>query len=154
VFSEAAGSRFQNRSYYVLGATMVGSPKSLTDLRKIDANLRVTCLDCGHEAEWNREALIAELIRRRRNLAWSELPRHFRCAAPGCRSKRVRLLAIPFGEQEHPPPPELERFLAATETLIAALREGNGTVPALQRMAAARTEYEATKRALIAWAML
>jgi hypothetical protein len=130
---------------------MVGSPKMLTDLRKIDASLRVTCRACGNAREIDREQLIRDLMRRGRSLAWDLVPRALRC---GCGSKDVRLLILPFGEKDHPAPAELVRFIAATDALISASRSGQANVEVLSRLSAASLEYHEAKRALIAWAML
>jgi hypothetical protein len=96
---------------------MVGSPKRLTDLRRINASLCVTCRACGNVRDVDREQLIADLLRRGRSLDWGLVPRALRC---GCGSKDVHLLIVPFGEQDHPPPAELVRFIAATEALLEA----------------------------------
>jgi hypothetical protein len=130
---------------------MVGSPKMLTDLRKIDASLRVTCRTCGNAREIDRERLIRDLLTRGRSLDWSLVPRALRC---GCGSKDVRLLIIPFGDQDHPAPAELLRFLAATEALMDARRSGQANVEVLTRLSVASLEFHEAKRALIAWAML
>ncbi|WP_129586362.1 hypothetical protein [Sphingomonas montana] len=75
---------------------MVGPPKSLRDLRKIEANLIVTCRTCRHSHEFDRETLIVDLMRRRRNLDWYLLPHHFRCT---CGSKDVRLSVVAFADR-------------------------------------------------------
>jgi hypothetical protein len=130
---------------------MVGSPKRLTDLRRINASLRVTCRACGNVRDVDREQLIADLLRRGRSLDWGPVPRALRC---GCGSKDAQLLIIPFGEQEHPAPAELVRFIAATEVMIEAAWSGQTNVESLSRLAAARLEYQEAKRALVAWAMI
>jgi hypothetical protein len=44
---------------------MVGSPKTLHDLRKVDADLQVICRTCSRRVYLDREWLIAELMRRK-----------------------------------------------------------------------------------------
>jgi hypothetical protein len=73
---------------------MVGDPKDLSDLRRVEATLRVTCRRCGHAREFDIGELGRELSRRRKSSAWDALPHHFRC---GCGARRPRLLPIPFG---------------------------------------------------------
>lgn len=74
---------------------MVGHPKHLSDLRRIQASLRVTCRRCLHRREFTlaeAEALLAG-----RNQAWELLPGYFRCAR--CTVKQAELLPIPFGDR-------------------------------------------------------
>lgn len=131
---------------------MVGPPKSLLDLRKLDADLRVTCRRCGRTHDFHREALTALLMQRHKNLAWDMLPSHFRCSVEACRSKDVRLAVVPFGRPKSRRT-AVERFVRAVEEMLAAIGQGDENVPALQRMSAARLEYEEAKAALIAWSV-
>jgi hypothetical protein len=133
---------------------MVGSPKSLTDLRKIDASVRVTCRACGRVRLLDREKLILDLMARRRNLAWSALPTYFRCAATGCGSKDVRLVAVPFAPAEIDGETLVGALVTAADRLIEALRVPGGGVPALQEMAEARAGFESAKIALVTWVRL
>lgn len=75
---------------------MVGDPKYLTDLHRIQARLRVTCRACGNVREFGVDELWRELFRRRRNTAWELLPGYLRCR---CGAKGPRLLILPFAER-------------------------------------------------------
>lgn len=77
---------------------MVGSPKSLYDLHRVEAQVRVTCRGCGATETWELEALITEVRKNGGNTDWKaahwaiKCPRH--CASP-----RITLLPLPFGKQ-------------------------------------------------------
>lgn len=77
---------------------MVGPPKSLHDLHRVEAQVRVTCRGCGAVETWELNALIAEVCNNGGNTDWRaahwsvKCPRH--CASP-----RISLLALPFGKQ-------------------------------------------------------
>lgn len=75
---------------------MVGDPKYLSDLDRIEARLRVTCRRCRNVREFGTDELGRELFRRRKNTAWELLPDHFRCR---CGAKWPRLLILPFAEK-------------------------------------------------------
>lgn len=130
---------------------MVGSPKSLLDLRRIDAGVRVTCNACGRTSLLEREKLIDDLLRKRRNLAWGLLPRYFRCSSLACRSKDVALRPEPFAAAETRGNALVDHFVLAAERLIVAMRASGSATPELQEMAAARSGFEAAKRALLDW---
>jgi hypothetical protein len=131
---------------------MVGPPRTLHDLRRIEANLVVTCRACGRAKEFDLETLIADLLRRRRSLEWHLLPGHFRCGAPGCGSKDIRLSAPAFPNRLRLESlPEIRAFLDATDLLIARLLDVHMQAEARDAVAQARTDYEAAKRALIGW---
>ncbi|USI72729.1 hypothetical protein [Sphingomonas morindae] len=127
---------------------MVGDPKSLTDLRKIEAGVQVTCRQCGRVKLLDREQLIADLVRRCRPLTWSTLPAQLRCA---CGSKRVYLVAMPFAGRDGPLEPLVQRLVAAADRMVAALGRASTAAPALREMAEARMEFEQAKRALLTW---
>ena len=88
--------REHRRSASVLKASayVVGNPKHLSDLRKIEATLRVSCRRCGHAREFDIGELAQILMAKRKSDVWTELPQHFRCQ---CGARRPRLLPIPFG---------------------------------------------------------
>lgn len=134
---------------------MVGPPRTLCDLRKIEANLIVTCRACGRAKEFDREVLIADLMRRQRSLDWHLLANHFRCGADTCRSKDIRLSAPAFPDRLRLERlPEIREFIGTTDELIARLMDMNKNVHSLEAAAHARTRYEAAKRALIGWGWL
>lgn len=77
---------------------MVGDPKTLADLYRVEAQVRVTCRSCKATEIWELDALMAEVRRNGGSIDWRSsraairCPRH--CAAP-----MIDLLAIPFGKQ-------------------------------------------------------
>ncbi|TPG51677.1 hypothetical protein [Sphingomonas glacialis] len=54
-------------------AAMVGAIKTLTDLHRIEAAVRVTCNECGHVPMCDREALIQHRNRHRDTLDWDSV---------------------------------------------------------------------------------
>ena len=77
---------------------MVGNPRFLSDLYRVEAQVRVTCRGCKATEIWELDALIAEVRRNGGNTDWRaarsaiKCPRH--CAAPW-----IDLAPIPFGRQ-------------------------------------------------------
>lgn len=78
---------------------MVGSPKHLSDLRKIEADVRITCRQCGFEDDWARQALVDHLIATGGSQVWSEITRHLRCRRFGCGSADLRALPVPYARR-------------------------------------------------------
>lgn len=76
---------------------MVGDPKHLSDLARIEAAVRVTCRACGHQRQFGRNELAGELMRRRRNSAWEMIPDALKCR---CGAKHPRLLVLPFADRD------------------------------------------------------
>ena len=77
---------------------MVGPPKSLYDLQRIDAQVQVTCRGCNTTEEWELDALIAEVRKNGGNTPGRAAHRAIRCPKR-CASPRLTLLALPFGKQ-------------------------------------------------------
>ncbi|MEH3046526.1 hypothetical protein [Sphingomonas adhaesiva] len=75
---------------------MVGPPKTLYDLRKVEAALRVTCRACGGVKLVDREALIADRRFSRRSLEWPAVLSDLPC--PICSSADVKVAGVPFAE--------------------------------------------------------
>ncbi|MEH3046172.1 hypothetical protein [Sphingomonas adhaesiva] len=77
---------------------MVDDPKSLSDLYRVEAQVRVSCRGCGAAEVWELDALIAEVRANGGNTDWrgarSALKCPRRCAAP-----RIDLLPLPYGKQ-------------------------------------------------------
>lgn len=92
---------------------MVGPPKTLQDLRRVEGAVRVTCRTCGHVALLDREQLIGERLLHRRSCNWSIVRSELRCRAPKCDSESVRVDGVPFSENAHE-----VRQRRATMTLI------------------------------------
>ena len=127
---------------------MVGDPKSLYDLERIEAGVQATCRECGHVRLLNREKLIGDLMRRRRPLSWETLPTQMRCA---CGSKRVHLIPMPFSDRKTPIAKLVETLVVAADRLVTALATRGSATSELTEMAAARQAFEDAKRALLAW---
>jgi hypothetical protein len=78
---------------------MVGQPKHLSDLRKIEADVRITCRQCGFEDDWTREALAEHLFDIGGSQVWSEITRHLSCRRFGCGSRNLRALPVPYARR-------------------------------------------------------
>lgn len=78
---------------------MVGSPKNLHQLRKMDAQVRVTCTSCKATEVWELEALIAEVRNNGGNTDWRAARYSLKCSKR-CASPMITLLPIPYGRQE------------------------------------------------------
>lgn len=129
---------------------MVGPPKRIEDLRRLDANIRIVCAKCKHARVFDRELLIAELARRKKTTEWRVLPHMFRCRQRGCGSKEVRVEVIPFAER--PQPAVLVRFLKAVDAYLAAMQSVQLHCAAdLTRVGRATGEMHQARRALVMW---
>lgn len=81
---------------------MVGDPKILSDLRRIEAAMRATCTGCGRVRLWNREELIAERRGFRQSMEWVAVCDDLRCGEVECvrNQRRCKIEIIPFGENK------------------------------------------------------
>lgn len=96
---------------------MVGPPKHLHDLNKIEADVRVTCRECGFEVDWTVADLSRHLLSIGGNLTWSEITRHLACRRQGCGSSRLRATPVPYARRQA----NLPRRIGAVDVrLIAA----------------------------------
>lgn len=77
---------------------MVGDPKSLHDLYKIEAQVRVTCRSCRATEVWELAALIDEVRKQGGNTDWRAARAAIRCPRRYA-SPMIDLLPIPFGKQ-------------------------------------------------------
>lgn len=50
---------------------MVGAPKTLHDLYRVEAQVKATCRGCGASEVWELDALIAEVRENGGNTDWS-----------------------------------------------------------------------------------
>ena len=110
---------------------MVGAPKHLSDLARIEADVRVACRPCGFEEDWPREALARHLFEIGGSQVWSEVTRHLRCRRFGCGSADLRATPVPYARR----PPNMPRRVgrldahlveAAMGVLDAAARRSRG----------------------------
>lgn len=129
---------------------MVGDPKTLYDLRKVDADIRVACRACGHRRMLDREWLIEELLRRRKSVDWALLRSHFRCSHRGCGSREVRLEIVPFAGRDTPA--ALQALLDAVAAYVRAHSEMTGSdLASIQHAAALQGEMHRAARRLVMW---
>jgi sirohydrochlorin ferrochelatase len=77
---------------------VVGDPKNLADLRRIEAQVRVTCRGCKASELWELEALIAEVRNNGGSTEWRSARAAVRCPQR-CASPLIDLLPIPFGQK-------------------------------------------------------
>lgn len=77
---------------------MVGDPKTLYDLHRVEAQVRVTCRSCRATEVWELGALIDEVRRNGGNTDWRAARAAVGCPRR-CASPMIDLLAIPFGRQ-------------------------------------------------------
>jgi hypothetical protein len=109
---------------------MVGAPKHLRDLAKIEADVRVTCRECGFEMDWTVADLTAHLISIGGNLTWSEVTRHLVCRRQACGSKRLRASAVPFARRQANLPRQIPKFDAhLIATAMGVLEEAVACSP-------------------------
>ncbi len=78
---------------------MVGHPKHLSDLKKIDADVRFTCRRCGFEDDWSPEDLAKHLLEIGGSQVWSEITRYLHCRRVGCGSPDLRILPVPYARR-------------------------------------------------------
>lgn len=76
---------------------MVGAPKSLSDLYRIEAQVRVTCRSCKESEVWELGALIEEVRSAGGNTDWRAARHSIKCPKR-CPSPIIDLLAIPYGK--------------------------------------------------------
>lgn len=96
---------------------MVGDPKHLSDLRRIEADVRVTCAECGLEEDWDVDALAARLHRTGGSTVWTEITRKLRCRRFGCGGRDLRAVPVPFARR----PPNTPRKVGALDAALIDL---------------------------------
>lgn len=77
---------------------MVGPPKSLSDLRRVEAQVNVICRGCKTEQVWELDALIEEVTRNGGNTDWFTARYSIKCPRH-CPSPLIHLQIIPFGKR-------------------------------------------------------
>ncbi|MEG3176633.1 hypothetical protein U1872_10365 [Sphingomonas sp. RB3P16] len=87
-----------NRPPSCFNAAMVGPIKTLPDLRRIEAAVRVTCRACGHVRLCDREALIHQCMLQRSSLEWAAVRASLPCWNPNCGSRDTQVEALPFSQ--------------------------------------------------------
>lgn len=97
---------------------MVGPPKTLYDLRRVEAAVRLTCRECGHVRLVDLEELIGTRSFNRRSMEWVAVQHDQICNQDRCTSRSVRVDAVPFGGQMD----ELKRRRALMISIDLALK--------------------------------
>lgn len=113
---------------------MVGPPKWLEDLRKVEGAVRVTCRACAAVHALDREELSRARMAQGLSNDWGVVRRELVC--PGCGSADVRVDGVPFGADD----PALRARRAAVRRLHLALvvldqaapRDSTMPLPAVQ----------------------
>jgi hypothetical protein len=77
---------------------MVGNPKNLSDLYRIEAQVQVTCKGCKAQEVWELDALIAEVRKAGGNTDWNTAKRSIKCPRR-CASPLISLLPLPFAKR-------------------------------------------------------
>ena len=97
---------------------MVGDPKTLYDLRKVEASVRVTCRSCDAVKLHDLEETIARRLFDRKPMDWRSVQRDLPCPrCPAGEDRNVKVDLIPFGRDER----ELRERRAATLVMNLAL---------------------------------
>lgn len=77
---------------------MVGSPKTLGDLRRVDAAIEISCSACGRVDLLDREVTMHERAGMRASSDWATFCSEQRCSS--CGSADVRVLPAPFSQDD------------------------------------------------------
>lgn len=77
---------------------MVGDPKTLHDLYRVEAQVRVTCKSCRTSEVWELGALIDEVRQNGGNTDWRAARSAIRCPRR-CAAPMIHFLPLPYGKQ-------------------------------------------------------
>lgn len=77
---------------------MVGPPKDLFDLHRVEAQVLVTCRGCRTEETWELDALITEVRNNGGSTDWRMAPNAIKCPR-NCPAPLIKLSFIPFGKR-------------------------------------------------------
>ncbi|WP_019517158.1 hypothetical protein [Sphingomonas sp. Mn802worker] len=97
---------------------MVGPPKTLYDLRRVEGAVRLKCRQCGHSRLVALEEMIGQRSFSRRPMEWVAVQHDQICSHGSCTSQSVRVDVVPFGGQME----ELKRRRAQTILIDLALK--------------------------------
>lgn len=96
---------------------MVGPPKTLYDLRKVEASVRVTCSTCGSVKTYDLEELIYTRRFERRSIEWPAVQADLLCITCGHIRRDVHVTGVPFRANDR----ELRHRRAETLVMNLAL---------------------------------
>lgn len=77
---------------------MVGPPKTLQDLRRVEGAVRVTCRACKTVKQYDLEELIIDRRFRRLSMEWEAVRHGMQCYECGANDTRVD--GVPFGQDD------------------------------------------------------
>lgn len=100
---------------------MVGDPKNLSDLAKIEAALSARCRTCGYQRVFDRVMLEEHLRNHGGVPAWSELGRSLPCR---CRSTDIAIKPVPYCREVRDP--EQRRYERGLIALAVGMLEEAG----------------------------
>lgn len=113
---------------------MVGPPKRLEDLRKVEGAVRVTCRSCATVSLLELEQLIRARFADRQTTDWRAVQHGLPC--PNCSSSDVRVEGVPFGDRN----PELRARRAEVRRLALALQVLKEAAPRTSTMPTAAVQ--------------
>lgn len=101
---------------------MVGAPKHLADLDRIEADVRITCRRCGFEDDWTTAELARHLLAIGGSTVWSEVTRYLTCRRVGCGATELTALPVPYARRQANMPRRVAKLDAQlVETAVAVL---------------------------------
>ncbi len=77
---------------------MVGPPKSLSDLHRVEAAVRIRCRVCETVVDRDLTDLIAEVAELGGSASWPEFLHGLRCSNRRCESEALAAVPVPFGK--------------------------------------------------------
>ncbi len=123
---------------------MVGQPKRLSDLARIEADVRITCGRCHFEDDWTRNDLARHLAATGGSQVWSEITRHLRCRRADCGSTDLRAVPVPYARR----PANMLRRVSRLDAHVV------GTALTILEQAVARSKNEAVATLEVRLALL
>ena len=110
------------------GAEVVGHPKQLSDLDRIEADVRITCRRCGFEQDWTVADLSRHLLAIGGSTVWSEITRKLRCGHFQCREPNLRASPVPYARRQANLPRRIGALDVKTlETTMQVLEEAHAS---------------------------
>jgi hypothetical protein len=112
---------------------VVGPPKNLSDLHRVEAQVRVTCTSCRATEVWELAALITEVRSNGGNTDWHTARYALKCPKR-CHSPMLTLLPIPFGKERARKAAHRHSLINLALTILreAAARSASETVGTIE----------------------